>query len=571
MRYLVLATDYDGTLATDGQVEPATIAALERLRASGRRLLLVTGRELEDLGRVFPRLDLFDRVVAENGAVLHDPHAGETRDLAEPADPRLVTALRERGVEPLSVGRVIVATWEPHEATVLEEIRRLGLELEVIFNKGAVMVLPAGVTKASGLAAALAELGLSAHNAVGVGDAENDHAFLASCEAAVAVGNALPALRERADLVTRGDHGSGVRELAEALLADDLAGLAERLERHRVPLGSALAGDATVSVEPYGRNLLLAGPSGSGKSTLATGLVERLAEAGYQVCLVDPEGDYQRFDGSVVLGGASRAPTLGEALEVLARPDRSLVLDLLAVPLADRPAFFQALLPRLQELRARTARPHWLVVDEAHHLLPADWQPDAQALPRALEGTLLVTVHPERVSPAALGAIDTVLAVGSDVRSTLEGFARAIAPLGGEVAVPDVTPLPEGAGLHWSPGGEALPFRILPPRDERHRHRRKYAAGSLPDELSFHFRGPDSRLNLRAQNLELFVQLAEGVDDATWLHHLRRGDYSTWMRSAIKDEELADAVAAVERGGDHAAESRRRIRGVIEERYTRAA
>ena len=46
MHYLALASDYDGTLATDGRVDNATIAALERLRDSGRRLLLVTGREL---------------------------------------------------------------------------------------------------------------------------------------------------------------------------------------------------------------------------------------------------------------------------------------------------------------------------------------------------------------------------------------------------------------------------------------------------------------------------------------------------------------------------------------------
>lgn len=69
------------------------------------------------------------------------------------------------------MGRVIVATWEPHQTTVLEVIRELGLELHVIFNKGAVMILPSGVNKATGMAATLDELGLSPHNTVGIGDA----------------------------------------------------------------------------------------------------------------------------------------------------------------------------------------------------------------------------------------------------------------------------------------------------------------------------------------------------------------------------------------------------------------
>src|SRR5205085_2848559 len=191
MRYLALATDYDGTLAHHGTVSDDTWAAVQRLRDSGRKVLLVTGRELEDLQRVCPRLDLFDLVVAENGALLYRPATRELRPLAEPPPEELLQELRRRGVGPVSVGHAIVATWEPHQAAVLGVIHDLGLELHVIFNKGAVMVLPTGVNKASGLGAALAELCLSPHNVVGVGDAENDHAFLALCECAVAVANAL--------------------------------------------------------------------------------------------------------------------------------------------------------------------------------------------------------------------------------------------------------------------------------------------------------------------------------------------------------------------------------------------
>jgi len=211
MRYLVLAADFDGTLAHNGLVDPSTVRALERLRASGRKLILATGREVEDLLALFPELGLFDLVVAENGGLLFDPATRDTRALAAPPPPEFVATLRSRGVTPLAVGHVIVASWSPNETIVLDTIRELGLELQVIFNKGAVMVLPTGVSKGSGLAAALEQLGLSPHNTVAVGDAENDHSMLSLAEYAAAVGNALPMLQKAADLTLAGSHGDGVR------------------------------------------------------------------------------------------------------------------------------------------------------------------------------------------------------------------------------------------------------------------------------------------------------------------------------------------------------------------------
>lgn len=222
MRYRVLACDYDGTIAHHGRVADSTVEALERCAASGRVMLLVTGRELTPLLEVCPRLDLFARVVLENGGVLYDPASGVERLLGEPPPAALVDLLRARGVTPLSVGRVIVAAVEPYELVVLETIRELGLEHQLIFNKGAVMVLPSGVNKATGLLAATDELGLSPDELVGVGDGENDHAFLSACGVGVAVANALPSLRERADLVLSQPDGAGVIELVDRLLADDL-------------------------------------------------------------------------------------------------------------------------------------------------------------------------------------------------------------------------------------------------------------------------------------------------------------------------------------------------------------
>jgi hydroxymethylpyrimidine pyrophosphatase-like HAD family hydrolase len=214
-----LATDFDGTLAHNGTVNETTLRALERLKNAGFRLILVTGRELNDLVAIFPELGWFDLAVMENGGVLFHPESSVSEALADPPSSEFVARLHARGL-PLQLGQVIVATWEPHEQAVLEVIKELGLELQVIFNKGAVMILPSGVNKATGLLAALKKLGLEASEVAGVGDAENDHAFLKICGLSVAVANALPTIKEEVRFVTQGDHGDGVVELIERMLAD---------------------------------------------------------------------------------------------------------------------------------------------------------------------------------------------------------------------------------------------------------------------------------------------------------------------------------------------------------------
>jgi len=249
-----------------------------------------------------------------------------------------------------------VATQHLHKNTVLDAIRQLGLELQVIFNKGAVMVLPSGVNKATGLAAALAELSLSPHNVVGIGDAENDHAFLRLCECAAAVGNALPMLQDQADYITHGVCGAGVEELIEQLVADDLRSIAPRLTRHHILLGTRENG-VDDSLPPYGENILLAGSSGGGKSTFAVGFLERLAARQYQFCVVDPEGDYETLDSAVALGDTQRPPSVAEVVQLLESPENNAVINLVGLPLNDRPGFFHALFPRLQEMgRARDGR-----------------------------------------------------------------------------------------------------------------------------------------------------------------------------------------------------------------------
>ena len=565
MRYVALACDFDGTLASGGCVAEETLSALERFREDGRKLILVTGRELPDLFSVFSRPDLFDQIVAENGAVIYQPESKQERVLSKPPPDSFVQALKEGGVVPLSFGRVVVATRSPNETIVLSTIRELGLELQVIFNKGAVMVLPTGVNKATGLRAALEELELSPHNVVAVGDAENDHAFLNLSECSVAVGNALPALKEGADWVTENCNGSGVRELIAGILEDDLRHLNPHLVRHHLLVGMQDE-NREVRLPVYGLNLLIAGTSGAGKSSLARCLLEQVAEAGYQFCLVDPEGEYESFGGSVILGNKQRAPSIDEVSQVLHKPEANPVLNLVGLALEDRPDFLMALLPRLQELRLRFGRPHWIVIDEAHRMLRNDRE-IASILPKEMHGMILVTVEPNELAKPLLSTMDTVITLGKHPTDIQGLFKQALGNHFGILASSGNAT----EALFWSKRHEDSPYWIRPiaSRADDRRHRRKYAEGDLAPANSFYFRGPENKLNLRAHNLILFIQLAEGVDDATWSYHLTRGDYSRWFGEMIKDEGLAEEAGRIEAiPALDPLESRRQIRAAIEQRYT---
>lgn len=566
MRYLALATDLDGTLATGGRIAPATLAALERVRDSGRRVLVVSGRRLEDLLRVEARLDRFDGLVLENGAVLHWPASGRTELLCQPLPAHFTRMLRRRGVRPLDVGRVVVATVHPHEAVVLEAIYELGLELQIVFNGDAVMVLPPNVNKGTGLAAALRALGLSRHEVVGIGDAANDHSFFAMCDCGVATANAIPGLKEEAIFTTAGVDGAGVIELADELVADDLRARLAGLREERLLLGT-LADGTPWWLPPRDVTVLVAGPSGTGKSTFTAGLIEQLVDQAYQVCVIDPEGDYDTLPSLLATGSRLRPPVIPEVMGLLDHPATSLAVNLIGVPLADRPELLRQLVPRLLALRAARGHPHWIVVDEAHHLLPAK-EPTPVALPSEL---ILVTVDPAQLAREVLRQVDVVVAAGRAPAETLAAFARAagVAPPAGPVPCSGV--LGEAVAWHRGEGEEPTTVAVVRARSERLRHLRKYAEGDLGPR-SFVFRGERGDGDATARNLVTFTELAGHVEEATWLYHLRRGDYSRWIRESVRDVELADELARIEGdGGLPPGESRRRVVQAIDRRYTGAA
>jgi len=229
---LALASDYDSTLAFAGKITPQTLDALARLKASGRKLLLVTGRELDDLLAIVPEIHLFHCTVVENGAAIYWPSSQRIELLAPPPPEPLLESLRRRGVQPLCVGRSIVATTQQQYDTVQKTISEMGLAMEIIFNRDSVMMLPAGVNKATGLAKALEEVGLPTDQVVGVGDAENDEDFLKLCGVSVAVANAIPRIKQVVDMVTQQEHGPGVVELIEKILAGELTRYASWCDAH---------------------------------------------------------------------------------------------------------------------------------------------------------------------------------------------------------------------------------------------------------------------------------------------------------------------------------------------------
>ncbi|MBL9083578.1 MAG: HAD hydrolase family protein, partial [Planctomycetales bacterium] len=439
---------------------------------------------------------------------------------------------------------------------------------------------------------------------VGVGDAENDHAFLNLCEFSAAVSNALPALKDRADLTLTRDHGAGVAELIDHMLADDLAQFDGRALRHQILLGTRRNGRPVptlqtvaqvgedIRLNPFDNTLLIAGPKGSGKSSIASGLAERLGDHGYQYCMIDPEGDFAQAAGATVVGGVvlgqgtaqpgeskhDAVPTIDEASQVLKNPRSNLVVNLSGLPADERPAFFHKLLARLLEFRVATGRPHWILVDEAQQLFPRDW--NAAALqansktgdgaatagdPPKLDRLILAAVKPSDVSPAVLAQVRKVLAVGPEPHAVIDDFC---ADMDMPQAAGEREPLRPGEVLVFAPGERSLAaVRPTPTRSDRLRRIRRRLEGDLTGDDVFVFRGPENRLKLRAQNLNIFQQMAEGVDPETWKFHLKRHDVSQWFAQALQDDALAAETEQIEAADLPPEESLARITQLIEKSY----
>lgn len=535
MHFLALAVDYDGTIAENGSVPPQVCASLTTLKHSGRKLLLVTGRELQALKHHFPHLHLFDLVVAENGALLYDPVTDTEELIADPASIDLVGRLRDKGVSPLSVGRSVIATWHPWEEAVINSIRELGLELQMTFNKDAIMILPPGVNKASGVAAALRTLGICELNVVGVGDAENDHSFLSICGCAAAVSNAIDSIKASADICLSHDHGRGVCELVDMLLEKDAALVP--IERIGIELGQTI--DARKVWLPAESVLLVIGNSGSGKSSYVTWLTERMVQAHQGFCVIDPEGDYLTLDDAVTVSGLIAPPTTEESVHHLLQAQLNVVVSALALDPPERVQLFGELLPFIQDLRRGSGRPYWLIVDEAHYMLPhcAVWPPGFLGN----MGAIIVALDFDQVCPALLDGVNVLVTLGSTARELVEQFAKRIQRRCPEF--PERSPGPEYACL-WDIGKdkEVVLLNQLRPAQKHHRHSGKYVAGDVGARHAFHF----STLGQSASNLTEFLSLSTRLEDTALRDYMTAADFSKWFREVIRDDVLANKTRLVE-------------------------
>jgi hydroxymethylpyrimidine pyrophosphatase-like HAD family hydrolase len=547
MQYHVLAVDYDGTLATDGRVDEATVETLRSVKKSGRKLVLVTGRVLPTLFEVFPHTGLFDLIVAENGALVFDPATEESSLLGSPPPQDFMNMLSERGVPPLEIGHVIVATWTPHETVVFEAIRDLRLELQIIFNKGAVMVLPSGINKAAGLSAALEKLGYSPHNTVGIGDAENDQAFLELCGVSAAVSNALDSVKQLVDWELTQARGAGVAEAIVQLLENDLE------QFHLRPTEGALLGkdldDQEVRVPLAGMRVLVTGDPAVGKSRFAQSVLEQLIAEGYQTCIVDPEGDYQGLESAIVLGTREQTPTVEEVLEVLSKPKESCVVSIFGAKADEQPELFNGLLRGLLEFRRKTGRPHWILIDEAHYPLPTSWQHGEDINIEQLGGVMFITAFLDRLHPDILLSANILLALSESPSRLINEYCNLIKATPAPLAPPS-DGQDHQAAFWWRDRGDPFWLKRIEPKGEHLRHQRTYLDGEMDENMWFHFRGPENTLNIGVQNLRMFMQVGDGLDDETWLYHLRRGDYGNWFREVILDEELAALAKRLEKNRD---------------------
>ena len=542
--FRAVAVDYDGTLA-DGAVAPDTLAALAEARARGIRVILVTGRIVSELRVVFADIeDHVDALVAENGAVLVTSLG--VRRLVTPIDTAVSSELSARGVVHRR-GQVLIACNAADEPAAMEVIRSLGQDCRLVPNRDQLMILPAGVTKGTGLLEALADLGLSQHNTLGVGDAENDHSLLEVCEVGVAVGNAIEAIRTHADVKLDLPDGQGVADLLRGPIIAGRAHVHPR--RWQINLGIDDRGKA-VTIPASQLNIAVCGGTGTGKSYLTGLMCEQLVRYGYALVVIDPEGDHTglgELHNVLVTGGQDRR-LAGPAEVIHLLRNVTVVVDLSELDAAHQASYLAGLPAEIEAQRAVTGLPQWVVIDEAHAPLGRAGASLGVFNP-ATKGYLLVTWRPEDFANQVPAALDAVIALSSPQPSNhLVDLTAAVA---------DMPPAQIARMLDRPSGGAVLAWRALPhqavaftlgTRSTPHlRHEHKYEHSGVDRDRRFYFRTEaDTLTGAVAANLgELEDQLI-CCERGVLRHHCPRHDFSHWVTNVFHDEPLAAELAAAE-------------------------
>ena len=571
MRFSVLALDYDGTIAENGELNERVRIAISEVRSHGVAVVLVTGRILRDLQQQLADLRLFDAVVAENGAVSFHPQSGRLTLLGQPAPSSFLESLKANGINVLA-GECVVEAEASDAASILHLIRDSELPLVMAFNRSRVMILPQAISKATGLREMLTAMRGSLHNTLAIGDAENDHELLAAAEMGVAVSWGSAQLKAAADMVLEGPGPDAVAEYITRVAAS-LRLPASRRRRHLL-LGKAEDGN-NLSLAVLGRNVLISGDPISGKSWLTGLLSEQLILLRYSICVIDVEGDYSALEalpGVMVLGGEEEEPNLRELTRVLHHPDVSVVIDLSRMKQEEKRSYVTSLLQMLAAHRRQTGLPHWIVVDEAHYFLHEE---EAQKiLDLELAGYIMVTHRASQLQRNLLATGGAIIVT----RETDPAEARALLAMQGMIG--DTTPGETLLGnLAISeavlfPGteescGNFCKFKLAPRLTSHVRHRHKYFDVPVPKHKEFVFAQNEVGQVLSARTLKEFSTILPGLAQEALEGHLRRGDFSRWIEKVFGDLRLASEIRAVEIGGavGHKFDARGAIVKLIRSRY----
>lgn len=571
MKFGVLALDYDGTIARDGVLDPEVRSAIAEVRKHGIAVIIVTGRILAELERAAGDLHFVDAVVGENGAVIWFAN-GHTRQLAYSTSIQFLQELGRRGLE-FKAGQCVVELDAAAAPQVLAIIRELELPLVLLFNRSRLMVLPQAVSKGAGLREALATLRLSVHNAIAIGDAENDHDLLATCELGVAVSWGSRLLQEAADEVLRGDGPTAVAAYIR-LAAKNLRLPPEKIGQHRLSLGTAEDG-RELTLAMRGFNTLITGDPRSGKSWAAGLMCEQLILQGYSVCVIDPEGDYRTLEtlpGVVLFGGEDPPPELPDLVRVLRHPDMSVVIDLSHAPYQEKMNYMKSLLPMLAAIRKNTGLPHRIVIDEAHHFLHVPSV--GELLDLTLGAYTLVTYRLADLHPGLRNAIECIIVKRTTVPRENQILMDMLQAKGGcstvmsnlaSLGMDEAVLLP---GLQET-GGQCLKFKLFPRLTSHVRHKAKYLDVQLLVEQGFWFTDDSGTLAGPARTLKDFLTQLELAPAAVLAGHARREDFSRWIADVFHDHALASEIRKVEQRFrlGHVHDLTRSIAKLVQERY----
>lgn len=568
MYRLVMAFDFDGTLAVNGDVPPELETALEQCRATGHVLFLVTGRRFETV-KLGGLRELFAGIVWENGAVLSHTATGETYLPFGQLDARLLKAIEESGI-PFERGLAIAATWTPHDQTLWRILSSHGGSASLEYNKGAVMVLPPGATKGAGLERLLALCGLSPRNLAAFGDAENDLSMLTLAEVSVAVADAVPAVSETSDLVATAPGPRGVLEiLKEYPLGRKFLDIPLKRERP-IPLGQTETG-ANISIPAArlaGRNLGVFGNSGTGKSWMVGLLAEGLHHEDYQVLLIDPEGDFRglrvlpRFVS--ISGDRATLPVPASVVSLLEEGEVSLVLDLSQYPVTLRSRYLAELMRALRPIRERKFRPHWIVLDEAQEFL-FEGSEITSLLRPVLEvgGWAFVSYRPDRLSESVLASLHHLLLTRITDR-TIGDCLRihcAVCSLKGA----HLDQIPMGSALLC--GGDVVRMRPAIRRVPHIRHLYKYLDIPLPPGKRFAFCTERGYLGVEAASVYELSRLIPTIPLESLEYHDRREDFVKWAEGTLGDGGLASRLKKVANRRYRGEELREALNQVVSTHY----